>query len=111
MTRWSPDTCGCCIDYNGGVFVATVRACPRHLGVANSAGHLTALLAENTKKNHAIAQIVSANALAGTKFSIDAATGAMTITASAIATATLTQLRANFPGVTFVVDPTIPVST
>lgn len=108
MTRWSPDTCACQIEYDSaGNFTATAVACARHAASANTAAHLTAVLAENRKKNGIIAGISAATPTAGIVWSIDA-TGHMTVKASAIPTNALNQLQAQFPGVTIAVDATIP---
>jgi hypothetical protein len=53
MTRWSPDTCGCVIDYDDDLKVtAVVTKCARHASTPDDAAHLETVLAHNRKKNH-----------------------------------------------------------
>ena len=63
-TRWSPDTCGCILEYSWddaqaeNVRVHTpssiVKACPAHLATAaNAVAHYNDVLGENLRKNQA----------------------------------------------------------
>lgn len=52
MTRWSPDTCGCVIEYDENInVVAVINKCPKHAGTDSNAVHLATVLAHNRKKN------------------------------------------------------------
>jgi hypothetical protein len=52
MTRWSPDTCGCVVDYDDNLKVtAVVTKCVKHANTADDATHFEAVLAHNRKKN------------------------------------------------------------
>lgn len=60
ITRWSPDTCECVIDYEWDdsqdentrthSFKRTIRACPEHKALAGKP-HYDQVLSENTRKN------------------------------------------------------------
>jgi hypothetical protein len=63
MTRWSPDTCGCVIEYDANVtWTATINACTKHSSVAGSSDHLTAVLAHNRAKNVVLNQLIALGA-------------------------------------------------
>ena len=66
------------------------------------------MLAENQQKNNIIQQVVGATALSGVHWTVSNATGAMTIKATAIPAATLTNLQTQYPSTTFTVDATVP---
>jgi hypothetical protein len=52
MTRWSPDTCSCVIDYDDNVNItAVVTKCAKHAGTPDDATHFETVLAHNRKKN------------------------------------------------------------
>lgn len=54
MTRWTPDTCGCELEYDGDInHVASHRLCPKHAHLTGGA-HLAEVLAHNRKKNHVL---------------------------------------------------------
>jgi hypothetical protein len=112
MTQWSPDTCGCSINYSDDgsfTFSGSVTLCPRHAALANTAAHLSTVLAENQKKNNARTAMANAVPTARTGWSVDQATGVVTIKASTLPNATaLANLKAQFPDVTFVLDTTLP---
>jgi hypothetical protein len=60
MTRWSPDTCGCVIEYDDQVRVtAVVKKCTKHAGTKDDATHLETVLAHNRRKNAALDAITS----------------------------------------------------
>jgi hypothetical protein len=112
MTVWHPDTCGCAVEYTDDLnftYRRTHAACSRHASVADTPQHLAQLLAENQQKNIIVGRITDATPTAGTAFVIDAS-GHLTIRASAIPPTLLVSLRRQYPSVTIVVDPTIPMS-
>jgi hypothetical protein len=53
FTQWSPDTCGCVIQYFNDdlTHCATVQACPKHQNFSGQA-HLDAVTAHNRKRNN-----------------------------------------------------------
>ena len=52
MTRWSPDTCGCEIEYNDNIeVVAVVRKCAKHADTPDAKGHFELVLTHNRRKN------------------------------------------------------------
>lgn len=53
MTQWSPDTCGCVVEYDDNIsVVAVIKKCPKHATTPNDVNHLATVLAHNRKKNH-----------------------------------------------------------
>jgi hypothetical protein len=56
MTRWSPDTCGCVIDFKANgeevEVVAVVTKCPKHADTPHDKHHFETVLAHNRRKNH-----------------------------------------------------------
>jgi hypothetical protein len=59
MTRWSPDTCGCVLDYDDKIqHVASVQACPKHAHLAGQ-DHLDGVLAHNRAKNAVLNHLVA----------------------------------------------------
>jgi hypothetical protein len=53
MTRWSPDTCGCVIDYDGNLnVIAVVTKCAKHADTLHDKHHFDTVLTHNRKKNH-----------------------------------------------------------
>ncbi len=61
MTRWSPDTCSCELDYDDRTFahVASVSICKKHAGLSGQP-HLDAVLSHNRAKNTVLTQLVNA---------------------------------------------------
>jgi hypothetical protein len=58
-TLWSPDTCGCQIEYdNAGTLIAYRKRCPRH-----TAATYTDVLTENRTKNSEVEKVRAAKAL------------------------------------------------
>jgi len=112
MTLWSPDTCGCSIEYSDDgnfTFLRTHKVCTRHAAVANSATHLANVLAENQNKNKAQAAMAADVPTARTGWAIDQNTGVITIKASSLPSVqSLLNLQAQFPGIQFVLDTTLP---
>lgn len=63
VTRWSPDTCGCVVEYEWDdtvpaknrvrKFKACVRKCPRHAHLDDEAVY-NAITEENSRKNIAL---------------------------------------------------------
>ncbi len=61
ITRWSPDTCGCVLEYEWDTeasnddrehtFVSMVKVCPDHEGLDKDHIHYGHVVAENTTKN------------------------------------------------------------
>jgi hypothetical protein len=52
MTRWSPDTCDCVVEYDNNLQVtAVINRCKKHQDTANDAVHLSTVLAHNRRKN------------------------------------------------------------
>jgi hypothetical protein len=54
VTRWSPDTCDCVIEYDKGLkYVRTVAACkePSHAAAAGTPDHLAMVLAHHMPFN------------------------------------------------------------
>ena len=54
MTRWSPDTCDCVVEYtDDGKFTAigVVRKCAKHADTRDHHHHLETVLAHNQRKN------------------------------------------------------------
>jgi hypothetical protein len=73
VTRWSPDTCECVIEYNADVTLSrVVQACAAHQGGTEATVFQT-VLEENPRKNHSINEILQ-NAPAA-MFDIDAESG------------------------------------
>ena len=68
ITRWSPDTCGCQIDYQWDDTVPQdervhtvsniVKACPIHAGQLSKESHYAEVVNENQSKNKAIGLIL-----------------------------------------------------
>lgn len=66
VTRWSPDTCGCVIDYQWDEKLpekarvhqlkAVIKRCPAHQGL-NDAEIFDALMEENPRKNYTLGMI------------------------------------------------------
>jgi hypothetical protein len=66
VTRWSPDTCGCVIEYETDdtetdeskkhVHHATIKSCPAHSKHHGKPEHLTIVFEENRRKNNVLAQ-------------------------------------------------------
>jgi hypothetical protein len=64
-TRWSPDTCGCVIEYSWDSDVApearvhtfkkTVEVCPAHAAHKDLNTHYSTVLEENRRKNYTLA--------------------------------------------------------
>lgn len=79
VTRWSPDTCGCVLEYSWDASVpadsrvhtysATIRTCPTHPGLAAAALY-QAILNENQTKNRVLGRAVQIS----TKLSTDGQT-------------------------------------
>lgn len=68
VTRWSPDTCGCVLEYEWDdtksenerihSYVRTLKCCPEHEQLGLVAGRLyDQVLSENTRKNIAFDEI------------------------------------------------------
>jgi hypothetical protein len=52
MTLWSPDTCGCKIEYDDNIQVTKVHLkCAKHASTPDDGTHLAVVLAHNRKKN------------------------------------------------------------
>jgi|SRR3990167_679249 len=67
MTTWSPDTCGCVIDYvmvdgDNEPIIQSVQLCPAHTDGADDAERGANVLAENRRKNRALALAEEAGA-------------------------------------------------
>lgn len=59
---WSPDTCGCQIEYDSSLnYIQTVKACSKHSSVSGTAQHLVDVLAHNRKKNDILNWLTSQN--------------------------------------------------
>jgi len=68
-TRWSPDTCGCVIDYEWDdavpdserthIISKVITKCPAHASVGLPNIHFTQVLDENTTKNKAFEIVLS----------------------------------------------------
>ena|SRR5882762_9636240 len=55
MTRWSPDTCGCEIEYDDDLKVVEVfKKCAKHAHTSDDATHFQTVLAHNRTKNAAL---------------------------------------------------------
>jgi len=73
VTRWSPDTCDCIIEYNDdGTLSKIVKACDAHQG-GTEADTFEAVLEENPRKNKSFKEILD-NAPPAL-FDVDADTG------------------------------------
>jgi hypothetical protein len=73
VTRWSPDTCQCVIEYNADLSLnRIVNACVAHQGGTESTVYST-VLEENPRKNRSLKEIID-NAPAS-MFDIDADSG------------------------------------
>jgi light-regulated signal transduction histidine kinase (bacteriophytochrome) len=67
-TRWSPDTCGCVIEYQWNTEDAPqarthsikniVKACPAHANLADKADHFEKVKEENRRKNKVLNEAV-----------------------------------------------------
>ena len=58
VTRWSPDTCECVIEYNeDGTLSKVVNACDAHKG-GTEATTFSAVLEENPRKNKSLKEIL-----------------------------------------------------
>jgi len=83
-TRWSPDTCGCILEYswddsvpdNSRVHTPTtiVNKCPAHSAIADTNTHFNVIIEENPRKNFALDEILQ-NAPSTSWFDIDPASG------------------------------------
>jgi hypothetical protein len=53
FTQWSPDTCGCAIEYynDDGSYKRTVKTCAKHAASDGAAQHLSDVLGHNRQKN------------------------------------------------------------
>lgn len=70
VTRWSPDTCGCVLEYEWDdsqdentrthSFKRIIKACPEHAALAGKP-HYDQVLLENTRKNIAFDEIQKAH--------------------------------------------------
>lgn len=87
-TRWSPDTCGCTVEYQWDTTtpedqrvhtpINTVISCPAHSVVGlNVATHYNTLLSENTRKNKVHGQLLTISNLTQTITNSD---GTQTVT-------------------------------
>jgi hypothetical protein len=73
VTRWSPDTCQCVIEYNDDITLSrVVQACAAHQG-GTEATVFSTVLEENPRKNNSLKEILD-NAPAS-MFDIDAESG------------------------------------
>jgi hypothetical protein len=64
MTQWSPDTCGCVVEYDDQINVVAVhKKCTKHAGTPDDATHLATVLAHNRKKNAVRNAILAANGI------------------------------------------------
>jgi hypothetical protein len=60
MTQWSPDTCGCVVEYDDQINVVAVhKKCTKHAATPDDATHLATMLAHNRKKNAILNAIVA----------------------------------------------------
>jgi hypothetical protein len=60
MTQWSPDTCGCEIEYDDDLKVVAVhKKCAKHADTVDDAIHFDTVLAHNRKKNAAHNAVVA----------------------------------------------------
>ena len=67
-TRWSPDTCGCVLEYEWDdtqpdserthTIKNVIKACPAHAKHAEKGEHYSVVLEENNRKNIAIDQVL-----------------------------------------------------
>jgi hypothetical protein len=53
FTQWSPDTCGCVINYynDDTSFHSTVKTCPKHSSISGMPEHAANVRLHNKKKN------------------------------------------------------------
>lgn len=73
VTRWSPDTCQCVIEYNADLSLSrVVQACAAHQG-GTEATVFNTVLEENPRKNHSLKEILD-NAPAA-MFDVDVESG------------------------------------
>jgi len=59
VTRWSPDTCSCVIEYDDDIILTNVvNRCPFHSGLAADTAVFNTLMDENPRKNKAYQAIL-----------------------------------------------------
>jgi hypothetical protein len=74
VTRWSPDTCDCIIEYDENINLTNViQRCPAHQGLANNAAVFDSVKEENPRKNQALDEILQRGP--SSIFDVDAESG------------------------------------
>jgi hypothetical protein len=60
MTRWSPDTCDCVIEYDNDIHVtAVIKKCTKHINTKDDITHFETVLAHNRKKNAVLTTVTN----------------------------------------------------
>jgi len=75
ITRWSPDTCGCVIEYSWDAdlpdesrvhtYSSTIKDCPEHSGLGSAIYNV--ILDENQRKNKVHGELLKINAISEDK--------------------------------------------
>lgn len=75
VTRWSPDTCGCVIEYDENInLTSVVQRCPAHQTLLDNPSIFNSVKEENSRKNIGIHDLLLNNAPTSL-FDIDAESG------------------------------------